>query len=357
MYFKPISPSNFNIELDGKRIQLFLLRNKNGLVSEITNFGGKVVSLWVPDCKGNLADIVLGFNSIDAYLKANEPYFGALIGRFGNRIAKGEFSLNAKKYKLATNNGPHHLHGGSKGFNAVVWDAIQLDEQTLELSYWAKDGEEAYPGNLSVKVIYTLTDENELKIEYSAITDETTIVNLTHHSFFNLAGEGNKSINNHVLLINANHFTPVDESLIPTGKLSTVENTPFDFRTAKPIQKDIETDDQQLKFGFGYDHNFVLDIPDSSKGKLNKAAEIYEPISRRKMEVWTTEPGLQFYGGNFLNGSDIGKIGKPYTFRSAFCLETQHFPDSPNQPDFPSTVLHSGELYHSITKYKFSVIA
>lgn len=355
MHFKPINPLNFEKVLDGKSIKLFTLKNKNGLRSEITNYGGKVVSLWVPDRNGQLTDIVLGFDNIDSYLKTKEPYFGALIGRYGNRIAKGKFSLEGKEYILATNNGNNHLHGGSKGFNAVVWDAKQIDSQTLELIYFSKDGEEGYPGNLTVKVIYTLTDDNELKIDYHATTDQITVINLTHHSFFNMKGEGNGTINDHILEINANQFTPVDNELIPTGELLEVEGTPFDFRKAKAIGKDLDLENLQLKYGLGYDHNFVLYRPDSLGSNLIKVASVLEPVSGRTMEVWTTEPGLQFYGGNFLNGQDTGKTGKPYTFRSAFCLETQHFPDSPNQANFPSTVLKPGEVYQSKTLYRFSV--
>lgn len=359
--------SDFETTIDGKKTSLFTLRNKNGMEASITNYGGKVVSLLVPDRNGKMADVVLGFSSIQEYLKAKEPYFGALIGRYGNRIAKGSCIVDGQVLKLATNNGENHLHGGKVGFNAVVWDAKQINAQTLELTYLSKDGEEGYPGNLRVKVIYELTDSNELKISYEATTDKTTIVNLTHHSFFNLHGEGNGTINDHLLMINADNYTPVGEGLIPKGKIAKVEG-PFDFRKAKAIGQDlydfsnpvnsdghavdfISGEKKQLEFANGYDHNFVLKHISSG---LCQAARVEEPISGRVMEVWTTEPGLQFYGGNFLNGADVGKSGKPYLFRSAFCLETQHFPDSPNHSNFPSTVLRPGETYHSLCIYRFS---
>lgn len=320
--------------------------------ADITNYGGKVVSLFVPDKDGQLSDIVQGFNDIDGYLSAKEPYFGALIGRYGNRIAQGKFSLDGREYTLATNNGAHHLHGGLKGFNAVVWDAVQKDDQTLELSYLSPDGEEGYPGNLNVKVRYELSNENSFRISYEAETDATTIINLTHHSFFNLSGNLGSSINDHILSIYADGYTPVDEGLIPTGTIEPVANTPFDFRSPKSIGKDLETQHPQLLFGKGYDHNFVLNKA-IFEGGLHLAAKVLHPASGREMEVWTTEPGLQFYSGNFLNGEDIGKAGIAYPFRSAFCLETQHFPDSPNQPAFPSTLLRPGAMYKSTTEYRF----
>ena len=350
-----INPSDFETTIDGKKTALFILKNKNGMEAAITNYGGKVVSLTAPDKDGNFADVVLGFSGIKGYLDAKEVYFGALIGRYGNRIAKGKFTLDGQQYTLAVNNGANHLHGGKKGFNAVVWDAVQTDGHTLELSYLSADGEEGYPGNLKVKVVYQLTDSNELKVEYTATTDKNTVVNLTHHSFFNLAGEGNASINDHVLMINADKYTPVDAGLIPTGELVPVAGTPFDFRVAKAITKNIFVPNTQLEYGRGYDHNFVLIKSTVNAAGLSLAAQISEPISGRTMQVWTNEPGLQFYGGNFLNGADVGKSGKPYLFRTAFCLETQHFPDSPNQRNFPSTVLKPGETYHSVCIYKFGV--
>lgn len=347
-----INPEMFEKTIDGKEVHLYVLKNKNGLVSEITNYGGKVVSLWVPDQLGNYEDIVLGYSHIDDYLTKKEKYFGALIGRYGNRIANGKFSLNGTEYNLAKNNGENHLHGGNIGFDSVIWDAKQINEQTLELNYISKDMEEGYPGTLSIKVIYQLTDENELKIEYWANTDKTTVVNLTHHSFFNLKGHGNGTINDHLLQINAPYFTPVNEGLIPTGIIASVENTPFDFQKLISIGERVDDTDQQLKYGLGYDHNFVLN---QSLEGLNYAAKVIEPISGRVMEIFTNEPGLQFYGGNFLDGSVIGKGGNPYEFRTAFCLETQHFPDSPNNPQFPSTVIKPAEQYYSICIYKFSI--
>lgn len=343
----------FKKNIDEKETCIYVLKNKNGLVSEITNYGGKVVSLWVPDRLGNFEDIVLGHSNIDDYLTSKEKYFGALIGRYGNRIAKGKFSLKGKEYNLAENNGENHLHGGNKGYDAVVWDAIQIDDQTLELKYVSKSMEEGYPGNLAIKVVYQLTDNNELKIEYWATTDATTVVNLTHHSFFNLKGAGNGTINNHILQVNAPYYTPVDKGLIPTGEIATVEDTPFDFQQPKEIGKRLESKNRQLEYGLGYDHNFVLN---QNLEGLNFAAQILEPISGRVIKVYTNEPGLQFYGGNFLDGSIVGKDGKSYKYRTAFCLETQHFPDSPNQAHFPSTRLDPEDKYYSICVYKFSIL-
>ena len=342
--------SNFQKTLNSKEVKLFTLKNNSGIVTQITNYGGRVVTLWTPDKNGNFEDIVLGYETIDGYLNSNEIYFGALIGRYGNRIAKGKFTLNGKEYSVATNNGENHLHGGITGFNNVVWDAKQIDNQTLELTYLSKDMEEGYPGNLKTKVVYTLTDNNELKVEYWATTDAPTFVNLTHHSFFNLHGAGKGSINDHALYINANKYTPVDEGLIPTGELAKVEGTPMDFTNAIAIGERVDNDFEQLKFGLGYDHNWVLNTENNIK---QLAAKITEPTSGRSIEVYTNEPGMQFYGGNFLNGNDTGKYGLPYKHRTAFCLETQHFPDSPNHANFPSTLLNPGTEYHSICIYKF----
>lgn len=347
-----LKKSDFNIVIDGKQVNLFTLKNRSGMITEITNYGGKVVSLWTPDKKGHYEDIVLGYSNISDYLSSKEKYFGALIGRYGNRIAKGKFSLNGKEYDLANNNGPNHLHGGNNGYESVVWDAKQVDNQTLELRYVSKNLEEGYPGNLTIKVVYRLTDNNELKIEYWATTDAPTVVNLTHHSFFNLKGSGNGTINNHLLQINAPYYTPVDDGLIPTGEIATVENSPFDFQKTIAIGERVDTENQQLKYGLGYDHNYVLN---QKLQGLNYAAKVMEPISGRTMEVYTNEPGLQFYGGNFLNGTEVGKNRKAYEYRTAFCLETQHFPDSPNNTHFPSTTLNPGEKYYSICIYKFSV--
>ncbi len=328
------------------------LINKNGMMATITPYGGKIISLLVPDKNGELGDVVLGYDTADQYIQGN-PYFGAMIGRYGNRIAKGKFSLEGTEYQLKTNNGLNALHGGPGGFHNVNWQLEKSEERNKsQLYYESKDGEEGYHGTLKVKVTYSLTDENELMIDYEATTDKTTVVNLTHHSFFNLAGAGNGTILDHSLVINSEKFTPVDEGLIPTGELKNVAGTPFDFTKAIKIGERINQDDEQLKNGKGYDHNWVLLRKDN---ELSFAARVSEPTSGRVMEVWTTEPGLQFYSGNFLDGKDIGKGGKKYEFRSAFCLETQHYPDSPNQPAFPSTVLKPGEVYKQKTIYKFMV--
>lgn len=347
-----LNKSDFETEIDGKQVQLYTLKNHSGMISEITNYGGKVVSLWTSNRKGHYEDIVLGYSNIKDYLKSKEKYFGALIGRYGNRIADGKFALNAKEYDLAQNNGPNHLHGGNKGLESVVWDAKQVDGQTLELRYISKNMEEGYPGNLNIKVVYKLTNNNELKIEYWASTDEPTVINLTHHSFFNLKGAGNGAINNHLLQINAAYYTPVDNGLIPTGEIASVENSPFDFQKMIEIGQRVDAENQQLKYGLGYDHNFVLN---QKLEGLNYAAKVVEPVSGRTMEVYTNEPGLQFYGGNFLNGTEIGKNNKAYDYRTAFCLETQHFPDSPNKNNFPTTKLNPGEKYYSICIYKFFI--
>ena len=338
---------------EGGAADLYTLTNGKGVQAAITNYGGIVVQLRVPDRKGNLADVVLGYDDLDGYIH-DKAYLGALIGRYGNRIALGKFSLGGKVYTLARNNGENTLHGGLKGFNRALWRATEFwnkNAPSLQLEYLSKDGEEGFPGNLSVKVIYTLTDENELKIEYSATTDKETVVNLTNHTYFNLAGAGNGDILQHQVMLKADKFTPVSESLIPTGELRRVQSTPMDFRTPTAVGARIDQDDQQLKYGRGYDHNWVLESGGSETPTL--AASVYEPGSGRVLEVWTTEPGVQFYTGNFLDGPK-GKGGKPYQRRYGLCLETQHFPDSPNQPNFPSTVLKPGQTYHTVTMYKFS---
>lgn len=319
----------------------------------ITNYGGRIVSWLAPDKDGELDDIILGFDSIEGYLNANEIYFGALIGRYGNRIADGEFSLDGEGYELATNNGPNHLHGGPGGFHNVVWDAEQLNDQHLVLTYFSEDGEEGYPGNLNIKVHYILTDDIELKIDYTASSDKETPINLTNHAFFNLAGAASGTINNHELLIEADQFTPVDSTLIPTGEIISVKGTPFDFTAPKAIGEDLNEESAQLYYGEGYDHNFVLNRQNGSD--LSRAAKVHDPESGRVLEIYTTEPGIQFYSGNFMDGSDVGKEGKPYEYRTAFCLEPQHFPDSPNQEDFPSTVLKPDSVYHSFSLYRLSI--
>jgi aldose 1-epimerase len=337
---------------DGQQIDLYVLTNKNGIEVAIANYGGVVVSVKAPDRKGKLADIVLGYDSLDGYL-SDKAYFGALVGRYANRIAHGEFKLDGVTYKLAKNNGENSLHGGIRGFSKVVWEAKEVsskDGPSLQLNYLSKDGEEGYPGNLRVQVVYTLSDANELKIDYSATTDRKTVLNLTNHSYFNLAGQGTGDILGHELVIKADRFTPVDSGLIPTGELRPVAGTPFDFRSKTPIGSRINQDDEQLKLGKGYDHNWVL----AGTGTLSLAARAVEPNSGRVLEVWTTEPGVQFYTGNFLDGTAHGKGGVSYGFRTGFCLETQHFPDSPNHPEFPSTVLRPGQKFHSVTVFKFS---
>ena len=340
---------------DGQAVDLYVLTNKNSAEASITTYGGALVSLKIPDRNGKLADIVLGYDNVDGYV-ADKSYFGALVGRYGNRIGHSQFVLDGKTYTLAKNNGENSLHGGVKGFNKALWTAKTVSAkggQSLELSYVSKDGEEGFPGNLNVTVIYTLTDGNALQIEYSATTDKKTVVNLTNHAYFNLAGQGSGDILGHLMVINADKFNPVDAGLIPTGELRDVAGTPFDFRKPTAIGARIDQADEQLKLGGGYDHNFVLRMPKDHGESL--AARVVEPTSGRVMEVWTTEPGIQFYTGNFLDGKSIGKGGATYPKRSAFCLETQHFPDSPNQPKFPSVVLNPGERYHTITKYAFSV--
>ena len=336
---------------DGKQVSLFTLANRKGVEAKITNYGGIVVSLSVPDRKGQMDDVVLGFDTLDEYTAGNPPYFGALIGRYANRIALGRFKLGGVEYKLAANNDPNHLHGGVKGFDKVVWDARPLRGAALELTYLSRDGEEGYPGTLRARVVYTLTDRNELRIDYSATTDKDTIVALTHHSYFNLKGQGNGDILDHQLTLNAPRFTPIDATSIPTGELRSVKGTPFDFTTPTAIGSRIEQADEQLKNGSGYDHNYVITL---KPGALRKAAEAYEATTGRVMEVWTTEPGVQLYTGNFLTPGLKGKAGKTYDKRHGFCLETQHFPDSPNKRNFPSTTLRRGARYSTTTIYRFS---
>jgi len=340
---------------DGQQVDLYVLTNKGGVEAAITTYGGAVVSLKVPDRNGKLGDVVLGYDSAEGYVN-DKSYFGAIVGRYGNRIGHAQFSLDGKTYTLAKNNGENSLHGGIKGFNKAVWVAKEISMkggQSLKLSYLSKDGEEGFPGNLKVSVTYTLTDANALQIEYSATTDKKTVVNLTNHSYFNLAGPGSGDILGHQLMIQADQLTPVDAGLIPTGELRDVAGTPFDFREATAIGARIDQDEEQLKLGGGYDHNFVLRRAAYVEESL--AARAVEPTSGRVLEVWTTEPGVQFYTGNFLDGTAKGKDGIAYTKRSAFCLETQHYPDSPNQPKFPSVILNPGERYHTITAYKFSI--
>jgi aldose 1-epimerase len=339
---------------DGQAVDLYVLTNKNGAEASITTYGGALVSLKMPDRNGKLADVVLGYDNVDGYV-ADKSYFGALVGRYGNRIGHAQFVLDGKTYTLAKNNGENSLHGGVKGFNKALWAARILPPkggQLLELGYLSKDGEEGFPGTLRVAVIYQLTDANELHIAYKATTDKKTVVNLTNHAYFNLAGQGSGDILGHLMMIQADKFTPVDAGLIPTGELRDVAGTPFDFRKPTAIGARIDQAEEQLKLGGGYDHNFVIRRTGGTGESL--AARVVEPTSGRVMEVWTTEPGIQFYTGNFLDGKTTGKGGATYPKRSAFCLETQHFPDSPNQPKFPSVVLIPGEDYRTDTTYKFS---
>lgn len=335
----------------GQKVDLYSLTNSGGLKAEIMTYGAIVVSLQVPDRGGKTDDIVLGYGNLTDYL-ANNPYFGAIVGRYGNRIGKGKFALDGVQYTLAANNGENHLHGGIKGFDKVVWKAEpikQRDGVGVKLMYLSKDGEEGYPGSLNCTVTYTLTERNELKIEYLATTDKPTVVNLTHHGYFNLTG-CQRDILGHELMLNADRFTPVDAGLIPTGELRPVKGTVMDFTRPTPIGARIDGDYEQLKFGGGYDHNWVLNGGGRS---LTLAARVYEPTTGRVMEVLTTEPGIQFYSGNFLDGTITGKNGIVYKHRYGFCLETQHYPDSPNKPSFPSTVLRPGEKYQTTTIYRF----
>lgn len=337
----------------GEPIDLYTLRNSNGVEATIINYGGRLVTLKTPDRDGNFDDIVLGFDNLEGYLGQN-PYFGAIVGRFANRIANGEFTLHGTTCKLARNNGPNALHGGLKGFDKAVWSATEIegtDSPGLALRYLSKDGEEGYPGNLEVQVTYTLTETNQLRIEYQATTDKNTVLNLTNHSYFDLRGQAVGEILEHHVTIHADRFTPVNAHLIPTGELQRVEGTPFDFRQPIAIGARIDEKDEQLEYGEGYDHNFVLH--QTGYGPL-LAARVSDPKSGRVMEVWTTQPGVQFYTGNHLDGTIEGKGGIIYARRFAFCFETQHFPDAPNQPNFPSTELKPGERYQQTTIFEFS---
>ncbi len=348
-----ITSAPFGQTRDGQAVTVYTLRNANGMEARIINYGGIVLSLRVPDKNGQLGDVVLGYDTLADYEK-DSPYFGCLVGRYGNRIARGRFALNNQTYELAVNNGPNHLHGGKKGFDKVVWDVASAEVgrhgPQLELRYLSKDGEEGYPGNLQVTAVYTLTADNALQLEYMARTDRDTVVNLTQHSYFNLAGQSD--ILGHIVYLNADRFTPVDSTLIPTGELRPVAGTPFDFRTPTAIGARVNADDEQIRFGGGYDHNWVINKP---AGELGVAARVTEPTTGRVLEVLSTEPGLQFYCGNFLDGTLKGKGGWVYQHRNGFCMEPQHFPNSPNQPDFPSVVLKPDQTYRNTIIYKFSV--
>lgn len=348
-----VSSQPFGSSKEGTAVTLYTLKNKDGVEMKVMNYGGIIVSLKVPDKNGVVEDVVLGYDSLSPYLKSN-PFFGALVGRYGNRIANGKFSLDGKTYSLAANDGKNHLHGGVKGFDKVVWTATVVsssENPSIKLAYRSSDGEEGYPGNLDVEVVYTLTEQDELKIDYSAITDKKTVVNLTQHTYFNLTGNVKRDILDHQLMLDADQFLPVDQTLIPTGVLAKVANTPFDFKALTTIGARIKADHQQLKFGKGYDHCWIFT---ATRDSLKKIGTLYEPTSGRSMDVLTTEPAIQFYSGNFLNGTLTGKGGTVYQQRFGLCLETQHFPDSPNRKAFPSVVLNPGERFHSVTTYRFS---
>jgi len=349
-----ISQAPFGGIPDGPPVTIYTLRNDKGMEVRILNYGGIVQSLKVPDKNGKFDDVVLGYDNIGGYL-TNSPYFGALIGRYGNRIGGGKFTLEGKTYKLAINNGPNSLHGGIKGFDKVVWQAspsLTPDGPALELTYVSQDAEEGFPGNLKVTAIYTLTDNNELHLSFTATTDQPTLCNLTQHSYFNLRGQGNGDVLGHEVNINSDKITPVDKDLITTGEYAPVDGTPFDFRKPTAIGGRINDSNQQIQFGNGYDHNWVINKP---LGKLGLQARVYEPTTGRVLEVWSTEPGVQFYTGNFLDGSITGKDGRVYSRRTGLCLEPQHYPDSPNKPVFPTTELKPGETYQNTIVYRFLV--
>lgn len=347
-----VTPAPFGKTADGVPVEIYTLRNRRGMQAKITNYGGIVTSLTARDRHGRYGDVVLGYDRLEGYLKES-PYFGSLIGRYGNRIAKGRFQLEGKAYELAVNNAPNALHGGQKGFDKVVWNVagarVTDRGPELTLTYLSRDGEEGYPGNLSVQAVYTLTDDDALRLDLTATTDQATVVNLTQHSYFNLRGRGD--VLGHEVRIEADRYTPVDGTLIPTGELRPVDGTPFDFRHATPIGARIGQADEQLTFGKGYDHNWVIN---GEAGRLRTMAQVYEPETGRVLEVLSTEPGLQFYSGNFLDGRITGKGGQVYAFRNGFCMEPQHFPDSPNKPQFPQVTLKPGETYRNTIAYRFS---
>ncbi|OFX58835.1 MAG: galactose mutarotase [Bacteroidetes bacterium GWC2_40_13] len=349
-----INVADFTQTIDGKPVSLYTLQGKNGIGMKVTNFGARVVSLCVPDVNHQLVDVVLGYKTLNEYVNYPENFLGAAIGRYGNRIGGATFTLDSTDYELVKNEGNNQLHGGPKGFFDVVWDANQLSNSKVVFTYLSKEGEEGFPGNLSVEMTYELTDDQAFKISYKATTDKTTICNLTHHSYFNLSGEGAETINDHVLQIKADGITPVDSVLIPTGELMPVAGTPFDFNTPIAIGERVSNTHGQLALGHGYDHNWVLNREGEGEGAV-LVASVYSPVTKINMDIITDQPGLQFYGGNFIDGTLTGKSGKPYFYRSAFCLETQHYPDSPNKPEFPSVVLKPGETYNHVCLYKFSV--
>ena len=342
---------------EGREVSRFVLTNRGGIEAAVITYGGIVQSLRVPDRDGNLANVVLGFATLEEYVAYNgEPFFGAITGRYANRICGGEFSIDGVTYHVPVNNGPNSLHGGLQGFDKQLWEGEPIDEEGaagVRLTRTSPDGEEGYPGSLEVEVSYRLTEANDFQIDYRATTDRATVINLTNHSYFNLAGEGSGTIYDHELTLNASHYTPVDETLIPTGEIAAVEGTPFDFRAGQPIGTRIREGHEQLRFGQGYDHNFVLARPDPDDGSLVLCARVHEPVSGRTLAIHTTEPGIQLYTGNFLTGALVGTSGRAYRQADGLALETQHYPDSPNHPHFPSTKLRPGEEYRSTTVWKF----
>jgi aldose 1-epimerase len=349
----PMTKTVFGWLPDGREVFQYTLKNSSGVTVRILNYGATITELHVPDRDGKIEDVVLGYDSLQKYVDGTE-YFGAIVGRYGNRIGKGQFQLDGKKYQLTINDGENHLHGGILGFNKVLWDARAVEDSTdpsLELQYISPDGEEGYPGTVTLKVLYTLTEGNELRIDYEGTTDQPTILNPTHHSYFNLSGSFADTILDHLLTIEADGMTPVDSGLIPTGEIISVESTPMDFRSAAPIGARINDPSEQLEFGKGYDHNWVLR---GAAGSVRTAAELYDPSSGRLMTVFTDQPGLQFYSGNFLDGTAVGKEGMVYRHRTGLCLEAQAFPDTPNKPQFPSVTLRPGQVYRQTTIYKFS---
>lgn len=351
---KLLNATDFTQTVDGKQTGLYTLTSGNGITMQITNYGSRIVSLWAPDREGKYEDIVLGYENIDRYIhNEGERFLGPVVGRYANRIAKGQFTLDGVKYQLPTNSNGQCLHGGLKGLDRVVWNVDSVSDREIRFSYTSPDGEDGFPGTLAIKMSYTLTPDNELKISYSATTDKATVINLSHHAVFNLKGEGNGGISDNILTINGSHIVPVDENLIPTGEISEVDGTPFDFRQPVAIGSRIDQDNEQLQNGKGYDHNWVIDRKTQKQVEHN--ATLYEPASGRIMEVWSDQPGMQFYSGNFFDGKVMGKYGKAQNFRESVALETQHFPDSPNHENFPSTRLNPGETYTQTCIYKFSV--
>ena len=348
--YQVLDKTNFQTSIEGKKTDLFLLENQN-LKIFVTNYGARIVSLVVRDKFNQNLDVVLGFKSIDDYLKANEPYHGATIGRYANRISKGVFLLDGKKYNLPINNGINHLHGGPKGFHNKIWSIVSFDKEKIVMTLNSEDGEMGYPGNLDVELTYQIVD-NQLEISYKATTDKKTPINLTNHSFFNLAGEGSGTIKNQILKLNSDFYTPVDSTLIPLGEKRLVDDSPFDFRRPKAIGSEINSSDDQIVYGGGYDHNFILNK--TVQDTLPHAATVFEPNRGVKMDIFTTEPAIQFYGGNFMDGSDVGKYGKKFLYRESFALETQHYPDSPNNQDFPNVYLSPSETYKSTSIYRFT---